>query len=178
MNNRVSTDNAVIHRDSLTNENTMSLTTLAPLIAKGETLLSHSPCLHTDTIIRLCRDGLGYLAREAQAYAGKLILSEPVLGHFKEELDCLIGSLDPGHFRANALAGFAHIGDVQGCAFCLLEDMALFIREKNLREGRPDCHGVEKEIMAFFENSGNWPKDGKALVTDMYYNKLPSAVSH
>lgn len=156
----------------------MPLTTLTPLIAKGETLLSHSPSLQSDRVIRLCRDGLGHLAREASSYSGKLILCESMVRHFEKELDGLIGKLDSSPSHDDAAARLSRIGDVQGCAFCLLEDMALFMREKNLREGCPACRGVEQEIMSFFEDSGNWPRDAHALVTDMYYDTLPSAVSH
>lgn len=97
------------------------------------------------------------------------------MDHFTEELTRLIHLLEsqPGDTGRIDMLLF---GDVQACAFALVEDMALFLREKKLRAGCAPQPGPEEEIMAFFETCGNWPRDGTELVVDYYYTQIPLAV--
>jgi len=154
----------------------MPITTVKPLLAEAEALLTESKFRSMDDLIDMCAMGLGFLAREAETYDKDIRFCAGIAPHFINELTALV------HILNNTATGpwlsFSFFGEVQIRAFALVEDMALFMREKKLRAGCKRQHPTEERILVFFESSGNWPADNGEIVTDTYYKQLPVAVIH
>lgn len=154
----------------------MPISTVKPLLAEAEALLTRSGLRSTDELTDICGTGLGFFAVKADAYHDLLPFCGRVAPHFINELSGLVHTLKTA--RASHVKGFSFFGEVQHRAFALVEDMALFMREKKLRSGGRRQHPTEERIMAYFENSGNWPANNGEMVTDAYYSLIPVAVLH
>lgn len=151
----------------------MSLSTVKTLSAKAEALLSKSQLRPLDELIDVCASGLGHISRENDAYCVVVSFGAKLLPHFTNELRQLVAVLE----RADAHRDKKRLADtVQEHAFALVEDMALFKRERKCREGYADMHPDAERVLTFFETSGNWDPKLHELVTDMYYNQIPIAV--
>ena len=155
---------------------TMPFTTVKTLLAEAGALLDKSGLRRTDELIDICGIGLEYLARESNAYCATIRFCSALAPHFESELISLIGTLKPK--RENAAESLSLCDDVQASAFALVEDMALFMREKKLRDGGGLQSTAEERILSYFENCGNWFADSGEIVTDTYYKLLPIAVVH
>ena len=152
----------------------MPFSTVKPLLAEAEALLDRSGLRSTDELIDVCCTGLGLLAREGHAYRGAVPFCAAIAPHFENELMGLVRALkSKGQHDGDA---FFLSGDVQGRAFALVEDLALFMREKKLRDGGGPQSVAEERVLAFFESCGNWLADSGEVVTDTYYKLLPIAV--
>ena len=55
----------------------------------------------------------------------------------------------------------------------LFEDLALIMREKALRCGKPAGAGIERRILEHFESCGLWEPDDDRLVSQWYWYRLP-----
>lgn len=144
------------------------------MMAEAEALLVSSGLGNTDEIITICAESLGFFAREADAYCKAICYSKRFLPHFIEQLTGLVRFLES---PATAdTEGFSLFGEVQARAFSLVEDMALFTREKVLQNGAVAEHPFEKKLLSYFESCGNWAAGSNEEVTDTYYNRLPISV--
>ncbi|MCC8194734.1 MAG: hypothetical protein LIP28_08835 [Deltaproteobacteria bacterium] len=129
---------------------------------------------HSDELIDICCIGLGHLAREGSAYSGAVPFCTAIAPHFENELMGLMRTLkNEGREPIEPLSLY---GEVQARAFALVEDMALFMREKKLRDGGGPQTTAEERILSYFESCGNWYADSGEVVTDTYYKLLPIAV--
>ena len=152
----------------------MPFSTVKPLLAEAQDLLDRSGLRSLDEVIDVCCSGLGFLAREGDSYCGSLPFCQGITPHFEKELMELVRTLK---VPADTVACLQiRCGDVQGQAFALLEDMALFMREKKLRNGAVTQSAQEERVLSFFESSGHWKPDSGEVVTDTYYKLLPIAV--
>lgn len=152
----------------------MPFSTVKPLLAEAEALLDTSGLRSMDELIDVCCAGLGLLARDGAAYRDAVPFCATFAPHFEKELTELVRTLKtPG---PSATDPYHRFGDVQSLAFALVEDLALFMREKKLREGDGLQTAVAERVLAFFESCGNWLADSGEIVTDTYYNVLPIAV--
>ncbi|CAK7010398.1 MAG: hypothetical protein DELT_02057 [Desulfovibrio sp.] len=151
----------------------MPLNTAKPLMAEAEALLAASRLAETDELIGLCAEGLGFLCREASAYCGTTRYCKRFVPHFSEQLAALVHTLQSSGEPSSQ--NFSHFGEVQQNSFALLEDIALFMREKTLRNGEK-ANETEERILSYFETCGNWLAPSGEMVTDTYYNLLPIAV--
>ncbi len=127
-----------------------------------------------DELIDICCAGLGHLAREGDDYCGAVPFCAAIAPHFENELMSLVRALKS--HRESPGDPFLFFGDVQGRAFAIVEDIALFMREKKLRNGGGPQHAAEERVLAYFETCGNWAADSGEVVTDTYYKLLPLAV--
>lgn len=152
----------------------MPFSTIKPLLTEAEALLDKQGLRFTDELIDICCQGIGFLSREASAYCDAVPFCSTIASHFENEIESLLQKLRP---MADAAADAAlRYGDVQEHAFALVEDMALFMREKKLRDGASPQSQVEERLMAYFESCGKWRPDSGELVTETYYTLLPIAV--
>lgn len=138
--------------------------------------MSGSPFLKMDELVGRCCAALEYFSNNAESFSGSLFYCRDLHQHFAGELADLVAHLENCPPRENAAARLVSFGNVQACCFALFEDMALFCREKYCRNECISQHEAEDAIMAFFEGSGNWPRDSQVMVTDMYYHRIPLAV--
>ena len=152
----------------------MPFSTVKPLLAEAEALLDQSGMRTMDELIDVCCSGLGFLARDGHIYSGIVPFCAAIAPHFENELMGLVRTLkNPGDLRSDPYLLF---GEVQARAFALVEDLALFMREKKLRDGGGSQTGTEERILSYFESCGNWLADSGEVVTDTYYKLLPIAV--
>ena len=152
----------------------MPFSTVKPLLAEAEALVDGSGLRPMDELIDICCLGLGFLSREGAAYSGAVPFCSAIAPHFENELMGLVRTLKP--LTASSTDTAPHFGEVQERAFALVEDMALFMREKKLRDGAATQSQAEERVMAFFESCGNWLADSGEVVTETYYKLLPIAV--
>lgn len=155
----------------------MPLRTVKLSLAKAEDLLNRSQLAALDELIAVCALGLGHLAREASAYRDALPFCASLARHFEKELAELVAILETCDQEDITEAARTRYGVIQERAFCLVEDIALFMREKKLRAGSVEQSQPEERVMAFFETSGHWPPSERLLVTDLYYTQIPLAVA-
>lgn len=152
----------------------MPFTTIKPLLTEAEALLDRQDPRFTDELVDVCRQGIGFLSREASAYCGAVPFCSAIASHFESELTRLLQKLRP---PANAgTDAVLHYDDIQEHVFALVEDMALFMREKKLRDGASPQSQVEERLMAHFESCGKWKANSGEIVTETYYKLLPIAV--
>ncbi len=131
----------------------MPFSTVKPLLAEAEALLDRSGLRSVDELIDVCCTGLGLLTREGDAYRGVVPFCAAIAPHFENELMGLVRTLknkDPFPEDTSSL-----YGDVQGRVFALVEDLALFMREKKLRDGGGPQTTAEERVLSFFESCGN-----------------------
>ena len=150
---------------------------LTPQLTKGAALLNQRGVRSLDELLAVCHLGLDYIARNSEAFCEAISFCTIIMPHFEDELARLIRFLEP-HADAAPADPESFFGDVQGCAFALVEDIALFMREKKLRTGCALQHPTEERILAYFEGCGKWRREYGELVTDLYYSQLPLAVQH
>lgn len=152
----------------------MPLTTVKPMMAEAQALLTSSKLANTDENIHFCAQGLGFLATETDTYCKLISYSKKCIPHFIEELTSLVRLLESS--PAPLPEEFSLFGEVQEKAFALVEDMALFVREKVLRSGAVVEHAFEEKLLSHFESSGNWVPANGEEITDTYYTRLPISV--
>lgn len=154
----------------------MPLSTVKPIMTKAEALLVSSRFTTADETVAICAQALGFLARESKSYCNTLHYSKKFVPHFIEQVTGLVHLLDaPAPQEAK---GFSLFGEVQSRSFAIVEDTALFIREKMLRAGAAVEHPLEEKVLSYFESSGNWlPRSGEQVI-ETYYTLLPVAVMH
>lgn len=152
----------------------MPLNTVIPLLAEAQDLLTRSGLRTLHEVIDVCCSGMESLSQESDSYHYSIAFCLDIIPHFEKELTELSLALKVPANVADCL----HIrcSDVQGHAFALVEDMALFMREKKLRNGTATQSVQEERILSFFETSGYWKPDSGEIVTDTYYKLLPIAV--
>lgn len=108
----------------------------------------------------LVRHGLRHLMDMAPNFDGCVDCDTMQTKHFFSELATLGKQGDDG-------------GEPEDCWLCLLEDMALFFRERFLRHPEEQVPDIERRVMDYFESSGEWhPEDGK-YVSQSYWVHLP-----
>lgn len=152
----------------------MPLTTIKPMMAEAQALLASSKFTDTDENINFCAQGLDFLVKETDTYCKAISYSKKYVPHFTDELTGLVRLLEsPPEPSAE---GFSFFGEVHQRAFALVEDMALFVREKVLQNGAVVEHPFEKKLLSHFESSGNWVPANGEEITDTYYNRLPISV--
>lgn len=152
----------------------MPLSTVKPMMAEAEALLVSSGLADSDELIAICTQALGLLAGEADAYCKTMSYGRRFVPHFIEQLSALVRLLEPA--ASSETKGFTLFGEVQARSFALVEDMALFIREKMLRNGAVAEFPLEEKILSYFESCGNWSLANGEKVTDAYYCLLPISV--
>ncbi len=142
------------------------------LLVEGGDLFARYGDAFDDVFARVCCRGLQALAAQQETYAAFTRASADFMRHLHTELCEFTAqyslSVQPGPSLAL----------VQEAAFCMIEDMALIMREKKLRMGCTGLCAGEEELMAFFEGSGYWKAGDGTLVTDVYYAQLPARVLH
>lgn len=108
----------------------------------------------------LVRTGLKHLADRARDFDVCVDCDSAQSKHFFSELASLKGDS-------------ARPADPADCWLCLLEDLALFFRERFLRH--PEEHVPEEEqmVMDYFESSGEWHPEDAKLVSQAYWVGLP-----
>ena len=152
----------------------MPFSTLKSLFAEAEALLKNSSLRFTDELIDVCCAGLAFFAREGDSYNGAVPFCASFIPHFENELLGLVDVLkNKKHDSEDPLFLY---GEVQGRVFAVVEDLALFMREKKLRYGGGPQTTTEERVLMFFEHCGNWSANSGEVVTDTYYMLLPSAV--
>jgi len=152
----------------------MPFSTLKSLFAEAEALLENSGLRFTDELIDVCCTGLAFFAREGDTYSGAVPFCTAFTPHFENEIIGLVGVLkNRKHVSEDPLFLY---GEVQGRVFAVVEDLALFMREKKLRDGGGPQTTAEERVLMFFEHCGNWSADSGEVVTETYYKLLPSAV--
>lgn len=152
----------------------MPFHTVKPLLAEAEALLTESGLRPFDELIEVCCSGLGFLAREGAAYNGTVPFCATIAPHFENELMALVRILKKTERQQSDPSLF--YGEVQASCFVLLENLALFMREKKLRDGGGPQSTAEERILAYFETCGNWHPESGEVVTDTYYRLLPITV--
>lgn len=154
----------------------MPFSTVKPLLVKAEALLDQLQLRQLDGLLDICALGLGHLALEVESYHNMVSFCVIIMPHFENELVQLVRILETCHTAKGAESAKARFGEIQERAFCLVEDMALFAREKKLRSGCVRQAEADERLTAYFETSGQWPPEQKTLVADMYYVQIPAAV--
>ena len=152
----------------------MPFSTVKPLLAEAEALLDRSGLRSMDELIDICCAGLGHLSRDHGAYSGVVPFCTAIAPHFENELMGMVRILK-NHEDASQDAQ-SLFGNIQARAFALVEDLALFMREKKLRDGGGPQSAAEERVLSYFESCGNWHADSGEVVTDTYYKLLPIAV--
>lgn len=155
---------------------TMPFNTAKSLLAEAEALLAGSGLRPLDELIEVCGAGLGFLAREGATYSGIVPFCATITPHFESELRVLVQNLKKTDTQQSDPSLF--YGEIQASCFALLENLALFMREKKLRNGGSPQSTAEERVLAYFETCGNWRPDSGEVVTDTYYRLLPIAVLH
>lgn len=118
-----------------------------------------------------CAHGLRALLSCLDEYDNKVLVSSI----FYESLISNIRELAKGIEECARRPGVNAKEMAQDLAFQLVEDMAVLLREKYLRNGcepSPD----ELALMDYFETRGHWKFGDQTLVTEFYYIGLPIAV--
>lgn len=154
----------------------MPINTAKPLLAEAEALLASSGLRSMDELIDVCCVGLNHLALEADSFCNAIPACAELESHFVKELTALTNALKNGESLQHE--AFSLFGEVHHRAFGLVEDMALFFREKKLRDGYKRQHPDAEQVMEYFESSGNWAANSGDKVTDMYFNGIPIRVKH
>ena len=117
-------------------------------------------------LITACVAGLRMLSSHCGEYDDKVRYGQDYIRHFLKEL---------GNLCANGKDGFT-LNECHDAAFALMEDMALFVREKMLRTGFVNCLEEEKALINFFEQCGSWAFDERTVLMDDYHVRMPVAV--
>lgn len=152
----------------------MPLSTVKPLLAEVQDLLERSGLRPMDELIDVCCSGLGFFAWEGGSYNGVVPFCSGIAPHFENELMGLARILKTAE-EAVTTPGRLY-DEAQARAFALVEDRALFMREKKLRDGAGPQSAAEERLLSFFETCGNWQADSGEIVTETYYKLLPIAV--
>lgn len=102
----------------------------------------------------LVREGLLHVIRNCAAFDACRDQQLPFTKHFLRLLTVLPLS-DEGHWLE------------------IFEDLALIVREKQLRCGGKAFAAIEERILRYFEASGYWDEDDGRLVSQWYWHRLP-----
>ena len=119
-----------------------------------------------------CSAGLRAILSCLDEYDNRVLAT----GIFYDSLICNIKELAEGISRYGENARPCAIEMAQDYAFLLVEDMALLVREKYLREGCDTQTSEERILIDYFETRGHWRFGDQTLVTEFYYIGLPIAV--
>ncbi len=139
----------------------MSLTSIAALCVKTAATFKDMYATTKIEIFSLCARGLLAITAQQERYSHTAIVKTP----FWNELQA-------------ALALVCNEGcqeDLQAEGFRILEAVMLIMREASLRMGNERTK-EEAELLAFFEQSGNWQANDGTLVSDYYYSRIPRTV--
>lgn len=107
----------------------------------------------------LVREGLLHVIRNCAAFDACLDPQLPFTKHFL----CLSAALplaDEGHWLE------------------VFEDLALIMREKQLRCGGKAHAAIEERILRYFETSGYWDEGDGRLVSRWYWYRLPLSIAN
>lgn len=151
----------------------MPFSTVKSSLAKAEALLDQLRLRQLDELLDIGALMFGHLARTTESYRNMVPFCTIIMEHFESELAHLVGILEGCDGAESAKSSY---GKIQERVFCLVEDMALFAREKKLRSGCVEQAEPEERLMAYFEASGHWHPEQRIQVTDMYYTQIPAAV--
>lgn len=121
-----------------------------------------------------CAAGLQNLATHAELYDEQVQAARDFAAHFEQELRLL-----PSAARKLSMTLVPYdLPAMWDTAFGLLEDMAVFVREKVLRTGFANATETEGSLLRYFETSGYWKAGDGTLVSEAYYVTLPATVLH
>ncbi len=151
----------------------MPISISKPLLVEGGDIFSRYAGETDDMFILICARGLRAIAEQSGAYEVSIQMTAKFMLHLQEELEKL-----RAYFSGTGKSGVMAHARMQEAAFCLVEDMALVMREKKLRTGCIANCADEEALLAFFEGSGYWRAADGSMVTGAYYVDLPVAVLH
>ncbi len=120
-------------------------------------------------LFRICAGAMRILAGHAEEYDREINDSRGFVKHFQETIQDMVSFLKgSGSFAPDPDVAYEK-------AFVLVEELAVFMREKHLRSACGSENKVCRKLLDFFESSGHWrPGDG-TMVTEYYYVVLPVA---
>lgn len=124
------------------------------------------------TYIAMCRQGLQGMLDNIEKYSGGIQAATYIRDCFMANLRDLahIAELDGSYHNAG------RVGSLNDLCFAMVEEIAVLVRERYLREGCKGLSPNEKSLMDYFEGSGMWFMGDSTMVSDYYYVKLPVAV--
>lgn len=136
-----------------------------------ESIKKTCSCLEKDphagsTMGQLVCSGLNELASRAEEFDSLIASGMSYKKHFLE----LLTSLHEGMPAGIVPKGFA---DTQALVMELFEDLTVFVRVRELKQGRDNLSKVETAILKHFESCGQWLKDDNSMVSRSYWYELP-----
>ena len=152
----------------------MSFTANKSLMEGGASLLLQGATGDMADLFTRCAAGLQNLAAYAELYDEQIRTARDFAAHFEQELR-LLQAMAKKQFVKTASYDVPVLWDT---AFGLLEDLAVFTREKVLRTGFADATETEGSLLCYFETSGYWKAGDGTLVSEAYYVTLPATVLH
>lgn len=122
-----------------------------------------APSSREPLLLQLCAAFLTALAKDQQAMLRQTRIAEPFFWDLHEELALVCRQPQ------------AQPDALYDSAFRMLECAAIISREN---AGRSGCASeMQKNVMAHFENSGQWPADDPCLACSFYYLLIPRCLS-
>lgn len=112
---------------------------------------------HRSALGRLVCGGLQLLSSRSAEFDAVVSSDFP----FKKHFFGLLTSLQKGE---------------DGILFAVFEDLALFARVRSLKLGAEAITQEEKEILEYFETSGEWGRDTTDQITTSYWHDLPKQI--
>lgn len=139
-----------------------------------ESIKKTCSCLENDpqtknAMGKLVCTGLNELASRAEEFDSLIASGLSYKKHFLELLTSLSDDKPAGIIPK----GFA---DTQALVMELFEDLTVFVRVRELKQGRHNLSSVEQDILSHFESCGQWLKDDDSLVSRIYWYELPLLV--
>lgn len=122
--------------------------------------------------VALCRQGLQGIFSNLGSYSNKIQSATFIHDCFRKNLSSL-ESLADADVSAEKTDTAASLNDL---CFAMIEEMAVLMRERYLREGGKDLSVSEKAVTDYFESSGNWYIGDTTMVSEYYFVKLPVTV--
>lgn len=152
----------------------MSFTANKVPMERGASLLLQEAKGETAALFTQCASALQNLAASAQLYDAQIRTARDFTMHFERELQLLAAMAEKRTIKSDAFT----LSTLWDTAFGLIEDMAVFTREKVLRTGFANATETEASLLRYFEVSEYWKAGDGTLVSEAYHVTLPATVLH
>lgn len=140
-------------------------------IKKTCSLLENAPHAKSPMGQLVCK-GLNELVSRAEEFDTLIASGVNYKKHFLGLLTSLHEMENPKTARPTGIIPTGH-ADMQALIMELFEDLAVFVRVRELNYGKKSLNEVEQAIQKYFEGCGEWLKDDNTLLSRSYWYELP-----
>ena len=151
----------------------MNFASLTPEIELCAGLLEGAPQEAGFSMFALCAKALRILSNHADEYDQDVKESRMLFKHFKRGLQELAALSANSKFNSDK-----SLRQAKEKTFALIEELAVFMREKNLRASSQSGKCVCRELLDYFESSGHRRPDDGTIVAQFYFVILPLAITN